>query len=121
MSRQTCYEKCCLFINQGVEIKCSDGVVHHGIIESVDHEKVYLRLFGNPESMPETRNPGTFIYGPGPGAFLGGVAGSLLGIGLSTIIGVRPYPYPYSSYGPYGYPYGPRPPYGGFYGPGAYY
>lgn len=122
MSSQEYYEKCCAFVHQPVEIKCSDGNVHHGIIDSVDQEKVYLRPFDTLEPESESRNPGVFFFGP---ALLGGFAGGLLGVGLGSIIAVRPYPY-----GPYGPmpPYGPGPYYGpyggsysGFYGPGPYY
>ncbi|GGL62555.1 hypothetical protein [Sporolactobacillus putidus] len=115
MSSNEYYEKCRALVDQPVEIKCNDGNVYNGIVDSVDQEKVYLKPFDtfNPES--DNRNPGVFFFGL---PFLGGFAGGLLGVGLGSIIGVRPYPYgPIPPYGPGPY-YGP---YGGFYGPGPYY
>lgn len=106
------------WINQPVEIQCSDGSVLIGIVNSVDQDNIYLMPLAQNEMQRESRDPG-FFFGPGFGqqAFWGGFAGSLLGVGLSTIIGVRPYP---AGPGPF-VPYGPRPPYGPFYGPGPFY
>lgn len=116
-------------INQIVEIKCDDGSVLIGKIASVDTNNVYLHPLQTPGMQrggqeDRGQEDSRFFWGPGIGgqAFLGGFAGSLLGVGLSSIIGVRPYPpyppYPpyYPSYPPYP-PYGPRPPYG----PGPFY
>lgn len=107
-------------LNQPVEIECNDGTVHYGIIDSFDQENVYLRPLDNDQTPAETRNNDERFFGLGVGApaFLGGFAGGLLGVGLGSIIGVRPCPY--CPPGPYPYGPGPRPPYygGGFYGPG---
>ncbi|RYM06381.1 hypothetical protein EWH99_02895 [Sporolactobacillus sp. THM7-7] len=111
-----------MFIDRPVEIRCQDGSVYHGIIDAVDEKQVYLRPFSSFEAGMVRNRSRDYPFGPGfgPEAFWGGFAGSLLGIGLSTIIGVSPYPY-YEP-GPYGPfpPYGPGPPYGGFYGPGPF-
>ncbi|SFF98504.1 LSm family protein [Sporolactobacillus nakayamae] len=123
MSYQQYWEN---LINQPVEIQCNDGSVHVGIIESFDQNNVYLKPLDSNQTPNETRSGNEnderfFGLGFGPQAFLGGFAGGLLGVGLGSIIGVRPCPYcpprPYCGQGP-------RPPYGGgFYGqgPGQFY
>jgi hypothetical protein len=114
-------------INHVVEIQCDDGSVLVGKIASVDQNNVYIDPLETNTMQRGNQDDSRFLWGPGIGgqAFLGGFAGSLLGVGLSSIIGVRPYP-PYPSYPPYPPypqypPYGPRPPYGPFYGPGPFY
>ncbi|MCO7125697.1 hypothetical protein NIE88_07930 [Sporolactobacillus shoreicorticis] len=120
MSYQNYWEN---LINQPVEIQCNDGSVHYGVIESFDQDNVYLKPLTNDSQTPnnttgEMRNDDERFFGFGPQAFLGGFAGGLLGVGLSSIIGVRPCPY-YPPRPFYGSGSGPRPPYGGgFYGPG---
>ncbi|MCL1631773.1 hypothetical protein M3N64_07400 [Sporolactobacillus sp. CPB3-1] len=112
-------------INQPVEIQCSDGSIHYGIVESFDQNNVYLKPLTNDQHEINENRGGNderfYGFGFGPQAFLGGFAGGLLGVGLGSIIGVRPWPLypPRPYYGP-----GPRPPYyGGYYGsgPGSFY
>ncbi|WKB34662.1 hypothetical protein QS257_11830 [Terrilactibacillus sp. S3-3] len=95
MSFEKYYEQCSQNINKAVEIECQGGIVHRGIIESVDHEKVYLRTFEQWDRPADPPGPGVFAYGFVPGAFFGGFTGGLLGVGLGSIIATRPY-------GPYG-------------------
>ncbi|BBN98804.1 hypothetical protein [Sporolactobacillus terrae] len=120
MSNQQYWEN---LLHQPVEIECSDGSVHMGIIESFDQNNVYLKPLSNNQTLDENESRGDdrFFGGAfGPQAFLGGFAGGLLGVGLGTIIGVRPCPFCPPRPGYWG-GYGPRPPYGGgggFYGPG---
>lgn len=99
--------------------------MHHGVIESVDQEKVYLRTFEQWDRPADPPGPGVFAYGFGPaafpGAFFGGFTGSLLGVGLGSILAFRPYgPYGYGPYGPGG-PGGPGPYGPGGFGPGPFY
>jgi hypothetical protein len=106
------------FIHLPVEIQIDDGSILTGIIESVDQDHVYILPFDAINEQRDGRNPGFFGPGFGQQAFWGGFAGSLLGIGLSTIIGIRPYPFgpPAPAYPPY-----IQPPYGPSYGPGPFY
>ncbi|WP_010631243.1 hypothetical protein [Sporolactobacillus vineae] len=112
-------------INHVVEIQCNDGSILVGKIASVDASNVYINPLETNEMQRGGQEDSRFFWGPGIGgqAFLGGFAGSLLGVGLSSIIGVRPYPPYYPPYGPGPFPpYGPpRPPYGPIYGPGPFY
>lgn len=107
-------------IHHPVEIECNDGSILIGIIESVDQDNVYIQPFKSNETQ-RGQEDSRFFPGIGLPAFFGGFAGGLLGVGLGSIIGVRPFsPYgPYGAYGPG--PYGPIPPYGPYYGPGQFY
>ncbi|MCI1858667.1 MAG: hypothetical protein LKI94_13270 [Sporolactobacillus sp.] len=111
-------------LHQPVEIQCENGEVLIGILEAVDQNQVYLKPIDTGDMRGESRDPGFFGPAFGPQAFWGGFAGSLLGIGLGTIIGIRPYgpygPGSFPAYGPGSFPsYGPKP----FppYGPGPFY
>lgn len=87
MSFDHIYEQACCHINRAVAIHCHDGVVHHGFVESVDREHVYIRQIDDGAG----GGPGVFVWG----AFAGGFAGALTGVALGNILFFRPYPYYY--------------------------
>ncbi len=66
MSADRYHHLCSKNIGAPVEIRCHDGSVHRGIIDRVDHEKVYLRpLDGG------IGGPGVFFWGFGLGLAIG--------------------------------------------------
>ncbi|GGE39486.1 hypothetical protein GCM10011391_17870 [Pullulanibacillus camelliae] len=88
MSAQYYYTHCQKHINHPVEIRTHDGVLHHGIVHSVDQTHVYLRPF---DGAPGPQGPGLFAFG----AFAGGFLGGLTGVALGNIAFFRPYPFFY--------------------------
>ncbi|MFT8316671.1 MAG: hypothetical protein ABF651_00195 [Sporolactobacillus sp.] len=114
------YDYLIALIDQPVEIQLADGTLQYGIVDSVDQENVYLKTLdpNSAESQNSEMRDDRFF---GPGAFLGGFAGGLLGVGLGNIIGVRPWgPGPWGpSPGPWG-PCGPGPCGPGPWGPGPW-
>lgn len=67
------YQLCCDNIGAAVEITTYDGIVHRGIIDRVNRERVYLR-----QLEASGGGYGAFIWGPGwvfgAGILLGSIA-----------------------------------------------
>ncbi|WP_085523771.1 hypothetical protein [Tuberibacillus sp. Marseille-P3662] len=90
------YHQACQHINKPVEIECHDGMIHRGIVHSVERETVFIRRMGDVGGGAGFDGPGMFAWGyGGGGSFFGGFAGALTGVALGNIFAFRPYPYPY--------------------------
>ena len=88
MSAEYYYNHCQKHLNRPVEITTHDGLIHRGIVHSVNPTHVYLRPFdGNTGG---AQGPGLFYWGFG-GAFAGGFLGGLTGVALGNIATFRPY------------------------------
>lgn len=66
MSVDHYYRLCNKNIGVPVEIRCHDGKTHVGVIDRVDHEKVYLKPLDG-----YSRGPGVFFWGFGAGLLIG--------------------------------------------------
>lgn len=77
MGVQQYQQMCMRYKGRAVEIRTKDGKAHRGIIQHVDHRRVYI------QPMDRRRSLGGFGYGFwGPGW---GVAGFGIGIALGSI------------------------------------
>jgi hypothetical protein len=92
MSAEHYYGVCCEHVGVPVEIRCHGGEVYTGIVDSVNHEMVYLRPIEDTDLPPGAGGcdgPGLFFWG----SFAGGFAGGLLGVALGSIVFFRPHPF----------------------------
>ncbi len=78
MTIDQAYKMCCKYKGRMVDITTRDGKVHRGIIQHVDHRKVYIQ--------PADGRGGYGGFGWGFGWGFGPGLG--IGIGLGTILGV---------------------------------
>ncbi|WP_077625015.1 hypothetical protein [Sediminibacillus massiliensis] len=60
------FETCGRNIGEAVKIVCHDGVVHRGIIERVNRDRVFIRPMERRVG-DVGQGPGLFLYGPGWG------------------------------------------------------
>lgn len=86
MSANRYYDMCCNRVGERVRVECRDGKIHHGYIDRMNRDHLFLRPIDGARG-------GGGIDGPGgPGLFYWGGwgfgAGAVFGLAWGTIIGL---------------------------------